>query len=641
MNAYGSPNLILDGTNETWRAAWVYVAGAERAPAVDLPNSDFILSFGHELFETDGHPVWQSKAWGQLRSPTVARPASLVYVGARISPSAARADRRIAIHPGSEGALVLGLIHVLLIEDLVDHRFIDRWLADYRAAGEDSGSSGDFESLVRHHHGPEEVSRVTGASVGDILRLGRAFGAAERPVAIVGPSPLHGPEGLATAMAVVALNLLVGAVGRPGGYVAAGRAPLTPPPAIPVDATGRRGLSAARVDGAGVESLPVIRHRPAGLVAALAERKPYPIEVLLMHGVNPTHEWPDGQRFASALANVPLVVATARVPDDTAALADLILPECSFLESSDLVPSIHGLPLDYVGLQQAAVRPLFESRPFEDIWFALARAIGHPVAGVIPPGSYADWLPQAAAGLREAGRGTLASGESDARLARFVEARGWRAQGPGSPDAFWAALAAGGAWVDTPAVDHSPAEVLGPGVDRFRLWPERLVREMTRLRGRAPGKEDFYAGAGSSPAAPPEAGRGDYPLDLLLFDVNTLWRGRTAVTPLLLELTGAREDIAWDSWVEIHPDTAARHGVRSGDRVRLESAIGGFAVRARVAPLVPPDAVAMPRGLGHRHFGRFASGVGANPAALVALRLDAWTGVAMLPTRVRLAAARV
>jgi anaerobic selenocysteine-containing dehydrogenase len=195
--------------------------------------------------------------------------------------------------------------------------------------------------------------------------------------------------------------------------------------------------------------------------------------------------------------------------------------------------------------------------------------------------------------------------------------------------------------VDTPAVDHSPAEVLGPGVDRFRLWPERLVREMTRLRGRAPGKEDFYAGAGSSPAAPPEAGRGDYPLDLLLFDVNTLWRGRTAVTPLLLELTGAREDIAWDSWVEIHPDTAARHGVRSGDRVRLESAIGGFAVRARVAPLVPPDAVAMPRGLGHRHFGRFASGVGANPAALVALRLDAWTGVAMLPTRVRLAAARV
>jgi hypothetical protein len=60
-----------------------------------------------------------------------------------------------------------------------------------------------------------------------------------------------------------------------------------------------------------------------------------------------------------------------------------------------------------------------------------------------------------------------------------------------------------------------------------------------------------------------------------------------------------------------------------------------------VAPLVPPDAVAMPRGLGHRHFGRFASGVGANPTALVALRLDAWTGVAMLPTRVRLAAARV
>jgi anaerobic selenocysteine-containing dehydrogenase len=121
-----------------------------------------------------------------------------------------------------------------------------------------------------------------------------------------------------------------------------------------------------------------------------------------------------------------------------------------------------------------------------------------------------------------------------------------------------------------------------------------------------------------------------------VFDTNTLWRGRTALTPVLMELTGSREDIAWDSWVEIHPATAAHLGVRDGDRVQLQSAAGSLVTRARLASVVPPDAIAMPRGLGHRHFGRFANGVGANPITLLAARSDPRTGSTVLVTRVRI-----
>ncbi len=666
MDAYGSPNLVLDASGEAWHAAWSAVAGLDRAPAVDLANSDFILSFGHETFETDGHPVWQSKVWGRLRAPSVPRPATFVYVGPRISPTAARADRSVAIRPGEEATMALGIIHVLIMEGLVSRAFIERWTEGYPARGEGaSGAAGGFESFVRRRYTPEEVSRRTGAPVSEILRLGRAFGAASRPVAIIGPSALHGEDGLAAALATVALNLAVGAVGRAGGYVAAGSAPFALPPRIDRDATARKGFEASRVDGAGDATLESVRQSPANFMANLGSGKPYPIEVLFVHGVNPVHEWPGGGRFEKAIAGVGLVVATAQVPDETAALADILLPETSFLEAWGLMPAAHALPLDYAGLQQPAAAPLYESRSFEDMWFALARRMGHPVAAVVPAGSYADWLPEAAAGLFRAGRGTVSSGAQRERIASFIETRGWKVEAPESAAAFWQALRDSGSWVDAPAVERTPAELLGRGESRFSFWPDSLLKDTRRIAGRETGDEALYAGrsggegdasdgavaanraaisVGAGPAdraaASAGAGPSGFPLDLLLFDTNTLWRGRTALTPLLLELTGSREDIAWDSWVEIHPDTAARHGIRDGAQVRLESTAGWVVARARLASVVPPDAVAMPRGLGHRAFGRFASGVGANPLSMIAMRPDPLTGAAVLTTKVRFSAGR-
>ncbi len=638
LGAYGSPNLILDGTQETWRAAWTYVAGADRPPAPDLANSDFILSFGHELFETDGHPVAQSKAWGRLRAPAVSQPATFVYVGPRLSPTAARADLRIAVRPGQEAVLALGLIHVLVTEDLANRAFLDRWADGYspRGGGGETGTR-SFESFVRLHGTPEEVSRRTGVSVSQIFRVGRALGSARRPVVLAGRSVLQGEDGLATAMAVVALNLATGSVGRAGGYVAGGRAPIELPAPVEPDAVARQGMKAPRVDGAGWETLATVGQSPARLGASLAGKKPYPLGVLLVHGVNPVHEWPGAQALEQGLGNVGLVVAMARVPDETARMADLVLPEASEMETWDIVPATLGIPLDYAALQQPAVDPLYESRAFQDVWFDLARRIGGPVAGAVPQGTYAEWLRGAAMGLFRAGRGTLTGSATEEGIAGFMEARGWKAGGPTTPDGFWEAYRQSAGWVDAPVAERSPAEVLGRGVERFNFWPARFFRDAAAL-GRPATDEALY-GAGEAGAGGSAQGRaetGGYPLRLLLFDTNTLWAGRTALTPLLLEMTGFREDIAWDSWAEIHPETARRSGIRNGDRVRLESPEGSVLARARLAPVVPPDAVAMPRGLGHRHFGRFASGIGGSPVALLPAGPDRWTGTTLQGARVRL-----
>jgi anaerobic selenocysteine-containing dehydrogenase len=633
LRAYGSPNLVVDATDEPWRSAWAYVGGAPRAPAPDLANSDFVLSFGHELLETDGHPVWQTKTWGRLRAPTAARQATAAYVGPRFSPTAIHADLRVAVHPGTENVLALGLVHILILEDLVDRSFLEHWTSGYRGRAEGSGEG--LEGYVRNRCGPEEVSRITGAEVSEIFRLGRAFGTSRRPVALVGPGALSGSTGLATAMAVIALNLAVGSVGRSGGYVAAGDAPLDLPPAQPPDDIARRGLASDRVDGAGWATLPVIRQSPAGLSPNLASRRPHPLDVLLVHGVNPVHEWPGGKAIEEALGAAGLVVVVGPVADETARVADLILPETSFLEAWQILPPAGGIAFDYAGLQQPVLAPLYQSRAFEDLWFDLARRIGGSAAAAVPAGRYAGWLSRAAAGLFGAGRGTIAAGPFNARIAGFMEERGWKAPGPETAAAFWEAFRRSGSWVAAPRGAHSPAEILGDHRERFDFWPAQLRAEAGELAGAPIPDDATYRGAGGAPAA----GAADpavYPLRLLLFDTNTLWAGRTAMTPVLLEMSGFREDIGWDSWVEIHPETARRLGVEAGDRVRLESPAGSLLVRARVAPVVPPDAVAMPRGLGHRHFGRFAAGVGVNPLALVAPVLDRWTGGAILDARVRL-----
>jgi anaerobic selenocysteine-containing dehydrogenase len=642
LRAYGSPNLIVEGTREPWRTAWAYLSGSAEPPVADLPNSDFILSFGHELFETDGHPVWQSKTWGRLRGPDGPPLTTLAYVGPRLSPTAIRADLRVAIRPGTEATLALGLVHILMIEDLLNRTFLERWTRGYFPAQAGEPMVGeDFQSFIRRRYTPEEVSRVTGARVRDIFRLGRAFGGARRPVALVGPGPLAGEQGLPVAMAVVALNLVVGSIARPGGFVSGGSAALDLPESQELDPVARAGLAGPRVDGAGWATLPAVEQSPAGLVANLAARKPYPLEVLLVHGVNPAHEWPDGGAVEKALAEAGLLVVVAQVPDETARLADIILPETSYLEAWQILPSSGGIPFDYAGLQQPAVAPLYQSMSFEDIWFSLARRLGGPAAVGVPSGTYAEWLPSAAKGLFRSGRGTIASGAFQERIAGYMQARGWKVPGQESAEDFWRELQRAGSWVDVPVGQRSPKEVLGADADRFSFWPEALNRDAAKLQGAAPPEDFAYAG-------PPEAleesntppRNGAFPLRLILFDTNTIRAGRAAVTPLMLELSGLREDIGWDSWIDIHPKTAQQSGIQAGDRVRVESATGSLLVRARLTSGVPPDAVAMPMGLGHRHFGRFATGIGVNPMTLVPSSTDPWTGSPILVAQVRVSPGR-
>jgi anaerobic selenocysteine-containing dehydrogenase/Fe-S-cluster-containing dehydrogenase component len=126
-------------------------------------------------------------------------------------------------------------------------------------------------------------------------------------------------------------------------------------------------------------------------------------------------------------------------------------------------------------------------------------------------------------------------------------------------------------------------------------------------------------------------------LVLLAVPSPMLYDGRGANKPVLQEIPDPATKITWQTWVEVHPATAVRLGLRSGDVV--DATAGALTARAivYVYPGVRPDVVAMPIGRGHTAYGRYARGIGSNPLGLLAATPDSAGGLVFAQTKVTLA----
>ena len=287
------------------------------------------------------------------------------------------------------------------------------------------------------------------------------------------------------------------------------------------------------------------------------------VDLLLLHGVNPVHAMPGGARFAAALERVPAVVSTVASPDETSSLASLVLPVHTPLEAWGDAEPRRGVR----GLQQPAMRPLHDTRHLGDLLLDSARALGGAAAEAVPAeGDFAELL----------------RAEWRQVQARQADAGGADAS-PDDFDAFWdAARQRGGVWRDA-----APAEItLDPAVLDAPL------------------------------ALDPDPGHGRA-LALVVYPTVNLYDGRGANRAWLQEVPDPLLQTAWSSWVEAAPETARAIGAEEGQLVTVESDHGVADATLLLNPRLRPGVVAMPLGQGHTHYGRYATGVGVNAAALL------------------------
>ena len=514
--------------------------GFSQLPTFDLARSSYVIGFGADFLGTWNSPVAQNVAYGEMRRGRPGVRAKFVQVEPRMSQTGANADEWVPASMGTEGVLALGIAHVIM-----------------RSGSRDPGDAGRAGDLIAGwsegltDYAPEEVERITGVDAARIERLAREFAEYGPSVALIGGAPLAQTNGLFHALAVNALNALIGSIGAPGGVF------FTPRPDGFV--SGAQGTS--------------IKDVASGILDGGA-----PAEVLLINDTNPVFGAPPAWRVAEALSAIPYIASFGQFIDETSNLADLILPDHSFLESwVDAAPE-SGSTMSVASLAPPVMRPLHQTRAMPDVLLTVGRSLGQPLEPALP-GSYEEMLRAAFEALQE----------------------------PDGSSASWTtSQRQGGWWSEMPAASPSPS-VLDEGPRAF--------------------EEAAFDGDPRQ-----------YPFHFLPFASQAFLDGSLAHLPWLQELPDVMSSAMWSSWVEINPGTASGLGVVQGDLVELTSDHGTVRVPVFVSPAIAPNVIAMPVGQGHETFTRYASGRGANPISILAPMEEPTTGaLAWAATRVRVA----
>ena len=461
--------------------------------------------YRHDLRRTRTLVIWGANPThsAPLFAHVVARKATegrLVVVDPVRTELAAVATEHLAVRPGTDGALALGLVDVLVREGLVDRTWLERETVGFEALAE----------LARAYP-PERVAGLTGVPEHQIQRVARLLGT-ETPTSIwSGLGVEHHENGVQTVRAIAALEALCRRSDEPEirqDLTPVGTAEVTGPlPALPRFRTPEPVPPPVEAVPVGSEEHPLFetfnREAQGTLLArAILEDRPYPVRALVLVASNPLVTSPGSAAFARAADRLELLVSVDPFLTASGRRAHVVLPAATFAESEGVSPPQH------------------EAWPDWKVVFALARTMG--LGALVPVG---DVVRGRARTARARARTTRADATAGARIrvaagghavredrARLGAARARRSPCPAGVDTAVAASVgrvpvdpghrpadAGVHQLAVPAGGADPAaraRALGPGASGSgaRRWP----------RGRRPCGHRLPGGPGR------DAARGDH-----------------------------------------------------------------------------------------------------------------------------------
>jgi anaerobic selenocysteine-containing dehydrogenase len=584
MKAYGSPNFIRTASAEdTYELTLGLMQGVTASVGYDLERAKFILSFGSGLIEGWGSPARVIKAHSLWRSGDSKERATVVQIEPRLSNTAAKADRWYPVNPGTEGALALGLAHVIIKESLYDESFITNHAFGFED-GYDATGKGymGFKRLVLTKYTPETVSRITGLAASKIVSLARAFARAERPLAVWGRGKGATPGSLYECMAVHSLNALVGNIDKPGGVWARPQAPAQEWPEVAQDAAAWAGNSMPRLDGAGTKRYPLTRYRPEQW-SEIVNEKPGAIQALLVHGADPYYTTADSQTVARAFDRIPFVVSFSTYMDETAYQADLILPNHHYLERWEDFPTPVGLQRPLLGLLRPAVAPQFDTKHAGDAIMTIAKALGGSVAAAFPWEDYEALLKETVGDNWDTLEETGYLKGADYSLPAWERAFGTPS---GKFEFYVTAFDQAGINVNSP-VDYLP-----------HYEPVQ-----------------------------PEGDPVTYPLTLIPAELMRLADGAIGNPPFCTKTLEDTELKGNHLFIQVHPKTAADSGLSEGEYAMLETPKGTAKVLVHLFEGIMPGVIAIPKGLGHTAYDDYLAGKGVNANSLMGVVEDPISGL--------------
>ncbi|MRF60505.1 thiosulfate reductase PhsA [Citrobacter portucalensis] len=555
--AFGSPNTFTHASTcpaGKAIAAKVMMGGDL---AMDIANTRYMVSFGHNLYEgievADTHELMTAQEKG----------AKMVSFDPRLSVFSSKADEWHALKPGGDLPVLMAMCHVMINENLYDADFVTRYTTG-------------FEQLAEavQETTPEWAQQLADVPADVIVRVTREM-AACAPHAIVSPGhrATFSQEEIDMRRMIFTLNVLLGNIEREGGLyqkkAAATYNKLAGEKVAPVLAKPDVKLpkpTAQRIDLVA----PQFKYIAAGggvvqsIIDAVLNQTPYPVKGWVMSRHNPFQTVTCRPDLVKTVEQLDLVVSCDVYLSESAAYADYLLPECTYLERDEEVSDMSGLNPAYA-LRQQVVEPIGDARPSWQIWKELAVQLGL--------GQFYPWQDMQTRQLYQL--------NGDHALSAELRQKGYREWGVPlllrEPEAVrqFVERYPGAVAVDSDGTYGEQLRFKSPS-GKIELYSEEL--------------ETLLPGYGI-PRARNFALKGDSELYFIQGKVAVHTNGATQYVPLLSELM-------WDNAVWIHPQTAREKGIKSGDDIWLENATGKEKGKALVTAGIRPDTLFVYMGFG-------------------------------------------
>jgi anaerobic selenocysteine-containing dehydrogenase len=336
-------------------SGWIAGAGVKRGvDAREIPQADLVVMWG-------GNPVsTQVNVMSHITRARKERGAPFVVVDPYRTPTAEVADVHLAPRPGTDGALVCAVMHVLFKEGYADRAYMAKYTA-----------GADALEVHLASRDPAWAAGITGLSEREIIDFARLYGRTKRSYIRVGYGLSRSRNGAAQLFAVSCLPAVTGAWQHPGGGALYGNGAGI----YPLDRTLIEGLDT--IDR-GTRILDQSRIGPilTGDRRDLGDGPP--VTALLIQNTNPMVVSPDSNRVRTGFSRDDLFVCVhEQFMTETAAMADIVLPATTFLEHDDIYTASGHT---FLQVARKVVEPFAEARPNHFVICELAKRLGakHP-----------------------------------------------------------------------------------------------------------------------------------------------------------------------------------------------------------------------------------------------------------------------
>ena len=539
MNAIGVVNRIdhLDECFLSDRIVQKYTVGA-KSWCNDFENSKYILLFGWDILAktklTYSQGIVDAKSNG----------AKIVCFNPQFSTTARFADEWYPIKPGTDLAVALAMIGVMIGQNLYNKEFVDTYT-----------NFAQYENQIREHfqkYTPQWAEQESEIPAATIERIAREF-------ASTGPAivPAHKKtlcanyqNGTQLVHAISILNILAGTIDRPGGRYFARAVPIPgvdaiyPPPSYPAK-------SGRRVDGK--DKLPFVLEDGSGLFSTAANgilnKYPGMIQACMINGYSAL-SFPNPPKMFDALAAIPFTAVMDIIPTDTVSFADIVLPSVTYLESNDLVARDYKAPYPQVVVRQALIPPMFETKGLGYVALELGKRMAPSFFKVSPSGDWINLSTLLEEKTKRAGLGQT--------FAEFAAQGIYTKEAPFVPRTSFSV--AGGTKCQIYVPQFTPEK----GADPLPVW--RTKRDI------------------------PDA---NYPYYYLTFIPAVHKRNSTQNSGILNEMLPTNVAM-------LNPVLARKLNIKEGQTVRIRSRAGSIELPAHLTETLRADAVMVAHGFGHR-----------------------------------------